>query len=452
MSKENSELALAMDLLEKEKGISREVIKDALEQALIHAYKRNYEQAANVEVEFDADNGTITVFSVKEVVEEVEDEQLQVSLNEALQIHRAYEVGDTIKFEVTPKDFGRIATQTAKHVIMQRLREAERENVYEEYIVYQDEVLTGVVDRQDNRFVYVTLDRAEAVMPQREQIPGEVFDMDDRIKVYVQTVDKTTRGPQIIVSRAAPEFLRRLFEEEVPEIYEGIVEVKGIAREAGDRSKVAVASNDPNIDPVGTCVGPSGARVQAIVRELNMENMDIIEYDEDPAVFIKNAMSPAKVIEVVTKNEEEHAVIVVVPDDQLSLAIGKRGQNARLAARLTGYKIDIKSEEDYADYLAEQALLAQEAEEEAAQVADLESLAEDVEAEADLEAILDLEEDMNSDHYGISEADQIIVDEEDSFLHTELTDDEVTVVEELVLEDLENLEEEVEIDEQEAGD
>ena len=356
----SKELVKAMQVLEEEKGISRQVIKEALESALALAYKKNYDQAQNVEVQFDENKGTIKVYSVKEVVETNYDSTLEISLEEALKINRAYEIGDKIKFEVTPKDFGRIATQTAKHVIMQRIREAERENIFEEFSQYIDEIMTGTVERQDHRFIYVNIGRVEAIMPLGEQIPSEQFEPDQRIKVYVAKVDKTSKGPQIVVSRAHNDFLRRLFEQEVPEIYDGTVEVMAIAREAGDRAKVAVRSRDKNIDPVGTCVGPRGQRVQAIVNELNGENMDIIEWNEDPVVFIQNALSPAQVLKV-DFNEEAHACIVVVPDNQLSLAIGKRGQNARLAARLTTYKIDIKSESSYADYLEEQAALALEA-------------------------------------------------------------------------------------------
>lgn len=374
----SKELVKAMQVLEEEKGISRQVIKEALESALALAYKKNYDQAQNVEVQFDENKGTIKVYSVKEVVETNYDSTLEISLEEALKINRAYEIGDKIKFEVTPKDFGRIATQTAKHIIMQRIREAERENIFEEFSQYVDEIMTGTVERQDHRFIYVNIGRVEAIMPLGEQIPSEQFEPDQRIKVYVAKVDKTSKGPQIVVSRAHNDFLRRLFEQEVPEIYDGTVEVMAIAREAGDRAKVAVRSRDKNIDPVGTCVGPRGQRVQAIVNELNGENMDIIEWNEDPVVFIQNALSPAQVLKV-DFNEEAHACIVVVPDNQLSLAIGKRGQNARLAARLTTYKIDIKSESSYADYLEEQAALALEAQ--AAAEASQEDLAEELPAE-----------------------------------------------------------------------
>lgn len=384
----SKELVKAMQVLEEEKGISRQVIKEALESALALAYKKNYDQAQNVEVQFDENKGTIKVYSVKEVVETNYDSTLEISLEEALKINRAYEIGDKIKFEVTPKDFGRIATQTAKHVIMQRIREAERENIFEEFSQYVDEIMTGTVERQDHRFIYVNIGRVEAIMPLGEQIPSEQFEPDQRIKVYVAKVDKTSKGPQIVVSRAHNDFLRRLFEQEVPEIYDGTVEVMAIAREAGDRAKVAVRSRDKNIDPVGTCVGPRGQRVQAIVNELNGENMDIIEWNEDPVVFIQNALSPAQVLKV-DFNEEAHACIVVVPDNQLSLAIGKRGQNARLAARLTTYKIDIKSESSYADYLEEQAALALEAQ--AAAEAGQEDLAEELPAET-LEQAVEVED------------------------------------------------------------
>ena len=347
MSKESKQLIQALELLEAEKGIDRQIIKEALETALELAYKKNYEQAQNVEVLVDIETGDIKVFSIKEVVETNYDSTLEISLREAREINRAYEIGDKIKFEVTPSNFGRIATQTAKHVVMQRIREAERDIIFNEFIGHEDEIISGTVERIDNRFVYVNLGKVEAVMPVREQIKDEMFDMDQRIQVYVTKVEKTTRGPQIVVSRAHPDFLKRLFEKEVPEIYSGDVEIMSIAREAGDRSKVAVRSHDPNIDPVGTCVGQGGQRVQSIVNELNGENMDIIEYSDVPAQYIENAMNPAEVVDVIF-GKEENEVTVVVPDYQLSLAIGKRGQNARLAARLTSYKIDIKSESDYA--------------------------------------------------------------------------------------------------------
>lgn len=341
----SKELAAALETLEKEKGISKEIVVDALEAALVSAYKRNYGTSQNVEVVFDDDNGDIKVYQVREVSEEVYDSQLEISLTDALEINKAYEIGDEIRFEVTPKNFGRIAAQTAKQVIMQRMREAERSIVYNEYIEYADDLMTGTVERQDNRFIYINLGKVEAVLSKRDQIENERYNTHDRIKVYVSNVENSTKGPQVFVSRTHPNLIKRLFEQEVPEIFDGTVEIISIAREAGDRSKIAVMSRDENVDPVGTCVGPKGARVQAIVNELNGENMDIVEWDEDPSVFIKNALNPAQVVEVMFDKENKSCVIVV-PDYQLSLAIGKRGQNVRLAAKLTGFKIDIKSESD----------------------------------------------------------------------------------------------------------
>lgn len=340
----------ALDILEKDEGISKEIVVSALEAALVSAYKRNYGQAQNVEVEFNDKTGDIHVYSVKEVVDMVFDSTLEVSIEEALEINKGYEIGDKIRFEVTPRDFGRIAAQTAKQVIMQRIREAERSIIYDEFIAYENDILNGVVERQDSRYIYVNLGKIEAVLSKQEQIPGEEFQPHDRIKVYVTKVENTSKGPQIFVSRSHPDLLKRLFEQEVPEIYDGVVEIVSIAREAGDRSKIAVRSRDINVDPVGTCVGPRGQRVQAIVNELKGENMDIVKWDEDPSQYIANALNPAQVIQV--DFEPEHgSCTVVVPDYQLSLAIGKRGQNARLAAKLTGYKIDIKSETDYSELM-----------------------------------------------------------------------------------------------------
>ena len=345
-------LIKALDILEQEKGISKDVVITALEAALVSAYKKNYGQSQNVEVEFDEKKGKVHVYAVKEVVEFVFDSTLEVTLEEAQKVHAAYEVGDKIRYEVTPKDFGRHATQSAKQVIMQRMRDAERENIYNEYITYENELLTGVVDRTDARFVYVNLGKIVAGLSKQDQIPTETYADGERIKVLVSKVDKTTKGPQVFVSRTHPDLLKRLFEQEVPEIYDGIVEIVSIAREAGDRAKVAVRSRDENLDPVGTCVGQKGLRVQNIVNELNGENMDIVEWREDPAEYIANALNPAQVVKVeFDPTPNSNSCIVVVPDYQLSLAIGKRGQNARLAAKLTGYRIDIKSETAYQEYL-----------------------------------------------------------------------------------------------------
>ncbi|MCY9806760.1 transcription termination factor NusA [Lentilactobacillus senioris] len=342
----SKELLGALSSLEEEKGIKKEIIIEALEAALVSAYKRNYGQAQNVDVTFDEKNGDLHVYAVKKVVEEVLDPQLEISLSDALQINRGYELGDDIKFEVTPKNFGRIAAQTAKQVIMQRVREAEREIVFDQYSKYQDELVTGEVERQDTRFVYVDLGNVEAVMGAKDQMPNETYRAQDKIKVYVTKVENASKGPQVFVSRTAPGMLKRLFEQEVPEVYDGTVEIVSIAREAGDRAKVAVRSNNSDIDPVGTTVGPRGQRVQTIVNELHGENMDIVEWNDDNAKYIANALNPAEVVDVIFDKENDRACTVIVPDYQLSLAIGKRGQNARLAARLTGFKIDIKSESE----------------------------------------------------------------------------------------------------------
>lgn len=341
--KMSTELLDALTLLEKEKGISKDVIIEAIEAALISAYKRNFHQAQNVRVDFNRDTGSIRVFSRKNVVEEVEDDRQEISVAEAQAINPGYELEDIVEEEVTPKDFGRIAAQTAKQVVTQRVREAERGIIFSEFIDREEDIITGIVQRQDHRYMYVSLGRVEALLPAAEQMPGESHTTNDRIKVYITKVEKTTKGPQILVSRTHPGLLKRLFELEVPEIYDGTVEIKSIAREAGDRSKIAVHAADPEVDPVGSCVGQKGARVQTIVNELNGEKIDIVRWSEDPVVYVANSLSPAKVLEVQV-NEEEKMTTVIVPDYQLSLAIGKRGQNARLAAKLTGWKIDIKSE------------------------------------------------------------------------------------------------------------
>ncbi|GGE46235.1 transcription termination/antitermination protein NusA [Pullulanibacillus camelliae] len=340
-----SDLLDALTALEKDKGVSKDVIIDALEAALISAYKRNYNQAQNVRVDINDQSGTIKVFAQKDVVEEVEDARLQISLDEAHNISPQYAIGDIIEIEVTPRNFGRIAAQTAKQVVTQRVREAERGVIYSEYIDREDDIMTGIVQRQDHRYIYVDLGRLEALLPASEQMPTESYHPHDRIKVYITKVENTTKGPSVLVSRTHPGLLKRLFELEVPEIYDGTVEIKSIAREAGDRSKIAVHAEDPEVDPVGSCVGQRGTRVQAIVDELKGEKIDIVRWSEDPTEYVANALSPSKVVDVIV-DEEEKATTVIVPDYQLSLAIGKRGQNARLAAKLTGWKIDIKSESD----------------------------------------------------------------------------------------------------------
>jgi len=341
----SNELLLATEYLEKEKKIPREVLIDAIEAALITAYKKNYDSARNVRVELNMDEGTFKVVARKSVVEEVSDYRDEVDLSTALVKNPAYEVGDIYEEDVTPKDFGRVGAQAAKQAVMQRLRDAEREILYDEFVDKEDDILTGLIDRVDHRYVYVNLGRIEAVLSEAERSPNEKYIPNERIKVYVNKVEQTTKGPQIYVSRSHPGLLKRLFEQEVPEIYDGTVIVKSVAREAGDRSKISVYSENPDIDAVGACVGAKGARVEAVVEELGGEKIDIVQWDEDPKVFVKNALSPSQVLEVIV-DESNQSTVVIVPDYQLSLAIGKRGQNARLAAKLTGWKIDIKSETD----------------------------------------------------------------------------------------------------------
>ena len=330
--------------LGKEKGIDEEVLFEAIEAALISAYKRNFGSAQNVRVTLSRETGHYHVYAIKTVVEDPEDEVTEISLAQARTIKPDYEVGDVIEIEVTPANFGRIAAQTAKQVVVERIREAERGIIYEEFMSREGDILTGLVQRVENHNVYIDLGKTEAVLTPAEQIPGETYNYNDRIKAYVVEVKKTNKGPQIVVSRTHPGLLKRLFELEVPEIHEGIVEIKSVAREPGNRSKIAVYSSEP----VGSCVGHRGMRVQGIVEELGSEKIDIVKWNADPAKFIANALSPAKVVSVAI-NEAEKVSRVVVPDYQLSLAIGKEGQNARLAAKLTGWKIDIKSESQAAD-------------------------------------------------------------------------------------------------------
>lgn len=341
----NSEFMDALATIEKEKGIDKEIILEAIEQALITGYKRNFNSAQNVRVDVDRESGMIRVFARKAVVEEVFDTRLEISLEEAKSINPLYNVDDVVEIEVTPRDFGRIAAQTAKQVVTQRVREAERGIIYSDFIDREEDIMTGIVQRQDHRFIYVDLGRVEALMPIGEQMPNESYKHNDRIKAFITKVEKTTKGPQIMISRSHPGLLKRLFELEVPEIYDGTVEVKSVSREAGERSKISVHADDPEVDPVGSCVGQRGQRVQTIVNELKGEKIDIVKWSEDPKIYVANALSPSKVVKVIV-NAEDKMTQVIVPDYQLSLAIGKRGQNARLAAKLTGWKIDIKSQTD----------------------------------------------------------------------------------------------------------
>ncbi|NMA91244.1 MAG: transcription termination/antitermination protein NusA [Amphibacillus sp.] len=339
----SKDLFNAIHLLSEEKGIDKDVLIDALEAALISAYKKNFKSASNVRVDLNEETGSMKVYSRKEVVEVLEDKNQQLTLEEALEINPNYQIGDVIEVEVTPKDFGRIAAQAAKQVVTQRVREAERGVIYNEYIDREQDIMNGIIQRVDPRFVYINLGKIEAKLAKSDQMPNETYEVHDRIKVYITKVENTNKGPQVFVSRTDPGLLKRLSETEVPEIYDGTVEIRSVAREAGDRSKISVYAENPEVDPVGSCVGPKGQRVQMVVDELKGEKIDIVEYSDDPVVYVSNALSPSKVTHVIV-NEEEKATTVVVPDNQLSLAIGKRGQNARLAAKLTGWKIDIKNE------------------------------------------------------------------------------------------------------------
>ncbi|MGL4337656.1 MAG: transcription termination factor NusA [Turicibacter sp.] len=340
------EFFIALDLLEKEKGIPKAYIIEAFEHALISAYKKNFNQATNVKVEINEDLGTVKLYTQKVVVdEEVTRFHEQMSLEEAHLINPHYQVGDIINFEITPKDFGRIATQTAKQVIKQRIRQAERDNLFQEFKDREGEIVTGTVVKDDGKHVFIDLGKIEALLPIREIMNPEELKPNSRIKVYISKIEAKTKGPIVYVSRKDPNLIKRLFELEVPEIYDGTVEIIAVARDAGDRTKICVSSDDANVDPVGACVGPSGQRVQNIVDELNGEKIDIIQYSKEPELLVANALSPAQVTKVVV-DEAKKATLVLVPDTQLSLAIGKRGQNARLAAQLTGWKIDIKPESE----------------------------------------------------------------------------------------------------------
>lgn len=339
----NTELLEALTILEKEKNISKEVLMEAIEQSLIQACKNHFGKADNVHVTIDHETCEFSVYADKTVVEVVEDPVMEISLSNAKMMDSKYELGDIVQVPIQSKQFGRIATQNAKNVILQKIREEERKVLYDEYFQKEKDVVTGVVQRYMGKNVSVNLGKVDAILSENEQVKGEVYKPTERIKVYVLEVKDSPKGPRIMVSRTHPELVKRLFEAEVTEVKDGIVEIKSIAREAGSRTKIAVWSNDPDVDAVGACVGMNGARVNTIVEELRGEKIDIISWNENPALLIENALSPAKVITVLVDPDEKTA-LVIVPDYQLSLAIGKEGQNARLAARLTGFKIDIKSE------------------------------------------------------------------------------------------------------------
>ena len=349
----NEELILALQELEKEKGIKKECLLEAIENALITAYKRNFDSSEeNVKVTVDSKTGEVHVYAIKDVVETVEHPDTQILLADAQNIDRKLAVGDKAEIELAPKNFGRIAAQTAKQVIVQKIREESRNYLFEEFNNRKGEIVSGIVQKADGNMVVLDLGKLEGVMPLKEQVPTENYHVNDKIRAYVLNVERGLKGaPQVTVSRACADFVRKLFELEIPEIYEGVIEIKGVARDAGSRSKVAVYSPNENIDPVGSCVGQKGIRIQNIINELHGEKIDVIEWNEDPAIFISAALLPAQVMAVDIKEEERFAQ-VIVQDDQLSLAIGKMGQNARLAARLTNWKIDIKSESQFREMIA----------------------------------------------------------------------------------------------------
>jgi N utilization substance protein A len=339
----NAEFIEALNQIEKDKGISKDVLIEAIETSLVTACKNHYGSAHNIKVSIDRQDGDVSVYAEKTVVEEVEDFQVEISLEEAKKISARHTIGDIVNLEITPKNFGRIAAQKAKQVVVQKIREEERKVLFNQYNGKEKDIITGIVQRPMGKNVVINLGKVDAVLAENEQVKTEPYLNNERYKVYILEVKDTTKGPKIFVSRTHPELVKRLFEQEVPEVHEGIVEIRSISREAGSRTKIAVYSNDPDVDAVGACVGQNGARVNVIVNELRGEKIDIVNWSEDARIYIENALSPAKVVDVKVKDDEKTAK-VVVPDYQLSLAIGKEGQNARLAARLTGYKIDIKSE------------------------------------------------------------------------------------------------------------
>lgn len=342
----NKEFILALEEIEKTKNVDKNVILEALEKALVKSYQKNYDNNENVDVNIDDKTGEIEVYSLRNVVEEVKDPYAEITLTKAKEIDPKLEMGDVCRVKLAPKNFGRVAAQTARNIVIQKIRDAQRDSVYSEYLDRANDIITGIIQRQDKYNVYVNLDKIEGIIPIKEQVESEVYNPNQRIKVLIEDVKNTTKEPQIILSRRDKNLVERLFELEVPEITNGIIEIYAIDREAGSRTKIAVYSNDPEIDSIGACIGFKGSRVNAIVEELQGEKIDIINYDKDIKVYIKNALSPADITDVYI-NEKKKQSLVVVREDQLSLAIGKEGQNARLAARLTGWKIDIKSEEEY---------------------------------------------------------------------------------------------------------
>ena len=375
---DSKELIIAMEELEKEKGIKKDYMLESIETALVTAYKRNYDSnSENVKVVMNSETGEIHVYAEKTVVETVEDDKIEINLADAKKINKKLEIGDTAQIEIIPRDFGRIAAQTAKQVIIQKIREASRNVLFDEFSERKGEIVSGLIQKADGGIVVVDLGKLEGVMPLKEQIPTEKYRVNDKIRAYIMNVERGVKGaPQVIISRANSDFVRKLFELEIPEIYEGVIEIKSVSRDPGSRSKVAVYSPNENIDPVGSCVGQKGIRIQNIINELNGEKIDVIEWNSDPSIYISAALLPAQVL-AVDINEDEKFAQVIVPDDQLSLAIGKSGQNVRLAAKLTNWKIDIKSETQFRKMIEERNNEESEELNEGAENTEIESVDED---------------------------------------------------------------------------
>lgn len=421
----NNDFMLALDELCKEKNLDKATILDALQKALIKSYQKNYDNEENVDVIIDEETGQIEVFALKEVVDEVDDTITEISLKDALEENSSYHLGDIARIKLTPKNFGRVAAQTARNIVIQKIRDAQRDSLYGEYIERANEMITGTIQRQDKYNVYVNLDKIEGVVPIKEQVPTEEYPANAKMKFLIKEVRNSSKEPQIVLSRSSQDLITRLFELEVPEITDGIIEIYSLAREAGSRTKMAVFSNDEGIDAVGACIGFKGIRVNSIVEELQGEKIDIINFDKDIKVFISNALSPADIIEVLV-NEKSKKSLVVVSSDQLSLAIGKEGQNARLAARLTGWKIDIKSSEEYES-------LSQEEVDEILGLNEIDEEVEEVAAEDDAlddeDISLDLDEendDTEDDLIRDSEVEEIIEEESDDTVE-EITNIDSTV-------------------------
>ena len=428
----NNDFMLALDELCKEKNLDKETILDALQKALIKSYQKNYDNEENVDVIIDEETGQIEVFALKEVVEEVDDTITEISLKDALDENPSYNLGDIARIKLTPKNFGRVAAQTARNIVIQKIRDAQRNSLYGEYIERANEMITGTIQRQDKYNVYVNLDKIEGVVPIKEQVPTEEYLSNIKMKFLIKEVRNSSKEPQIVLSRASQDLITRLFELEVPEITDGIIEIYSLAREAGSRTKMAVFSNDEGIDAVGACIGFKGIRVNSIVEELQGEKIDIINFDKDIKVFISNALSPADIIEVLV-NEKSKKSLVVVASDQLSLAIGKEGQNARLAARLTGWKIDIKSSEEYEN-------LSQE---EIDEILGLNEIEEESEDAADEALSIDKEEDSDLDEENNEDSKEDLLDSQVEEIIEEESDDTV--------EEITNIDSTVEADEEDES-